>query len=392
MRPNLWSQPQQQNSKAASKPPPQVQKIWAAENKSSNSKPQQRMSQPPQNRVHTQQQQQQQQNSQPGNAMGISLLGENPMIQPSRNENKYSVPTFMKRVDNRAQPQQMMPQDQFRMQNQQQNNQQMMRQQPVPPQQQQQQFMHQRGGMPPQMHQVPRPQGRGPPQQQQFMPAHMVQGPNGPMMVQQRGPPQPMLFHHANQQNVMHPNARQMHPPNQNGKPPNPGPPQHVQMRQQQPPQMNPQMNPQMMMVPGRPGMNGMQMNPQQQAVMQQVVFQQQMIIAQQQAMMHQQRKHKQHAAPQPGKKKQPMQVKDIDMSAVQEFKPKSVIEAEKKNEEPKRADVGEWPNLPWEDKNGMNPKERYILQCSPMQFRWLSDPKEPAKESIGEALYPAVS
>jgi len=65
--------------------------------------------------------------------------------------------------------------------------------------------------------------------------------------------------------------------------------------------------------------------------------------------------------------------VKDIDVSKVVEFKPKAMIEAEAKNEEPKRAEVGEWPNLPWQDKNGMNPKERYIIQCSTMQFRWLS-------------------
>jgi len=51
------------------------------------------------------------------------------------------------------------------------------------------------------------------------------------------------------------------------------------------------------------------------------------------------------------------------------------------KNEKPKRAELGEWPNLPWQDKNGMNPKTRYILQCSVMQFRWLGKGKKADEE-----------
>lgn len=102
-------------------------------------------------------------------------------------------------------------------------------------------------------------------------------------------------------------------------------------------------------------------------------MLQQQMIIAQQQAMMQQRQAQQQQTQLKTEKKKAPKQVKDIDVSKVVEFKPKAMIEAEAKNEEPKRAEVGEWPNLPWQDKNGMNPKERYIIQCSTMQFRWLS-------------------
>merc|ERR1712187_919867 len=115
----------------------------------------------------------------------------------------------------------------------------------------------------------------------------------------------------------------------------------------------------------------------QQQAIMQQVMMQQQMLIRQLQHQQHQQAQQQANQiAAKPPAKKQPTQVKDIDISAVQEFKPKALVEAEAKNEEPKRAEVGEWPNLPWEDKNGRNPKERYILQCSTMQ--WLSDPAPP--------------
>lgn len=147
-----------------------------------------------------------------------------------------------------------------------------------------------------------------------------------------------------------------------------------------------PQQQPQIVMPMNT--MNPMMANPQHQAaIMQQVMMQQQMIIQQQQHMMQQQaaqaqaQKNKQTL--QEPKKKSIKDIGAIDMSTVQEFKPKALTKSDAASEQKKPAELGEWPNLPWEDDNGKNPKEVYIIQSNVIKFRWLSD--GPMPEEIEE-------